>query len=324
VRFYLSSDATLDAGDVLLVTRTGGNLNPGASRTETVSLTIPADTAPGTYHVIAVTDPLGQLVEMDESNNIAVSAAMPITLYRPDLTPIAVTMPAGGATGRPLAITSSVRNLGPASAGPSTVRFYLSSDALLDAGDVLLGARAIGGLGAGATSTAVTSVVIPAGTTPGSYRIIAVVDALEQQTELDETNNTLVSETSVTITLYRPDLVLTTVSVPATGAAGRTLTVTNAVKNLGPAPAGPFAIRLYLSSDDTLDAGDVLLATRLVGGLPVGATSTAMTTVTIPAGTPVPSSYRVIGVVDALGQQTETEEGNNVTVSAPLSLTAGS
>jgi len=49
-----------------------------------------------------------------------------------------------------------------------------------------------------------------------------------------------------------------------------------------------------------------------------------MTTVTIPAGTPVPSSYRVIGVVDALGQQPETEEGNNVTVSAPLSLTAGS
>jgi len=324
VRFYLSSDAALDAGDVLLVTRTGGNLNPGASRTETVSLMIPADTAPGTYHVIAVTDPMAQLIEMDESNNVTVSAAMPITLYRPDLTPIAVTMPAGGAAGRPLAITSSVRNLGPASAGPSTVRFYLSSDALLDAGDVLLGARAIGGMGAGATSTAVTSVVIPAGTTPGSYRIIAVVDALEQQTELDETNNMLVSETSVTITLYRPDLVLTTVGVPATGAAGRTLIVTNAVKNVGPAPAGPFAIRLYLSSDDTLDAGDVLLATRLVGGLPVGATSTAMTTVTIPAGTPVPSSYRVIGVVDALGQQPETEEGNNVTVSAPLSLTAGS
>src|SRR5436189_224285 len=82
----------------------------------------------------------------------------------------------------------------------------------------------------------------------------------------------------------------------------------------GPAPAGAFTIRFYLSSDETLDAGDVLLGSRTLGGLAAGASSPAVTTVTIPAGTPVPSSYRIIGVVDALGQQAETDEDNNVTV----------
>ena len=325
VRFYLSGDDTLDAGDVLLVTRTAGNLNPGTSRTETVSLTIPSDTAPGMYRVIAVTDPTSQLAEMDESNNLIVSAPMPITLYRPDLVMTAVSVPASGATGRPLAITNTVRNAGPAPAGPFAIRFYLSSDDTLDAGDVLLGTRMVGGLGAGAVSTAVSSLTIPANTSaPASYRVIAVADALEQQAELDETNNTLASATAVDVVLFRPDLVLATLSAPATGRAGKPLAVINAVKNVGLASAGPFAIRFYLSSDDTLDAGDVLLATRLVGGLPVGATSTATTIVTIPANTAVPAGYRIIGVVDALGQQAETDESNNVTLTAPLSLTPAS
>ena len=323
LRFYLSSDDVLDAGDVLLVTRTGGNLNPGASRTETATVMIPPDTAPGTYHVIAVLDPLGQMAEMDETNNVMVSAAMPITLYRPDLRLTSVSIPAAGAVGRPLAITNTVTNGGPAPAGPFTIRFYLSTDATLDASDVLLGTRMLGGLGAGASSTAVTTLTIPANTSaPASYQVIAVVDALEQQTELDETNNTLASSGSVQVSLYRPDLTITSLTAPANATAGHTLAITSTVKNTGPAPAGAFTVRFYLSSDETLDAGDVLLGSRMVGGLASGAMSTAVTTVTIPANTSVPSSYRLIGVVDALGQQAETDEGNNVTVSAPLSLTA--
>jgi len=323
VRFYLSSDTTLDADDVLLVTRTGGNLNPGTSRTEAVNLMIPAGTAPGTYHVIAVTDPLGQLAEMDESNNVTVSAAMPITLYRPDLVMTAVTIPVTGAVGRPLAITNSVRNIGPAPAGPFALRFYLSSDGTLDAGDVLLGTRLLGGLAAGATSTAVTTVTIPANTSaPASYRVIAVADALEQQIELDETGNALASETFVNITLFRPDLMLTAIGVPATAAAGKTLTVTTTVRNMGPAPAGAFTLRFYLSSDDVLDAADVLLGSRTITSLAANTNRMDSTTVTIPAGTTVPAGYRVIAVVDALGQQDELNETNNTMASGPISLTA--
>ena len=85
---------------------------------------------------------------MNETNHLAVSPPLPMTAYRPDLT---VTAPARVQAGRPLAITHTVRNVGPAPAGAFAMRFYLSSDDALDAGDVLLGTRMIASPGAGAS-----------------------------------------------------------------------------------------------------------------------------------------------------------------------------
>ena len=322
VRFYLSGDTTLDAGDVLLGSRVVGALAAGAASTAVTTVTIPANTsAPASYHVIAVADALGQVDETDEANNTFVSSAtVAIGLYRPDLTLTALTMPATGATGRPLAISHTVKNAGPAPAGPFTVRFYLSGDGTLN-GAVLLGARAMGGLTAGASSAAVATLTIPANTSaPASYHVVAVADALGQQTETDE-SNTMISSDMVAVSLYRPDLSITTLTTPATGAIGRALAVTNAVRNAGPAPAGPFTIRFYLSSDGTLDAGDVLLGSRAVGGLAAGATSRAVTNLIIPAATPAPATYQIVAVADALSQQVELNELDNAAVSAALTIT---
>jgi hypothetical protein len=49
-----------------------------------------------------------------------------------------------------------------------------------------------------------------------------------------------------------------------------------------------------------------------------------VTTVTVPAGTVVPNPYRVLVVVDALGQQAELDETNNVTASGPLAASSPS
>ena len=103
------------------------------------------------------------------------------------------------------------------------------------------------------TSTAVTTLTIPRDTVPATYQVIALVDALGQQAELDEGNNTAVSS-PVVIGLYRPDLSVTALTSPATGQMGRPLAITNTVLNGGPAPAGPFSVRFYLSGDGTLDA----------------------------------------------------------------------
>jgi subtilase family serine protease len=286
---------------------------------------IPLTTAvPASYRIIAVADALERQAELDEGNNTLVSTGkVAITLYRPELSVTALTMPATGATARPLAITSAIRNGGPAPAGAFTVRFYLSTDTTLDGGDVLLGSRAIAGLAAGATSTAVTTFMVPIATSAGDYHVIAVVDALERQAELDEGNNTFVSPTTVAIALFRSDLVLTALSVPPTGgAAGRPLAITNAVRNLGPAPAGAFTVRFYLSADGVQDASDVLLGSRVIGSLAANASSSTVTSLVIPATTPVPASYRVIAVVDALGQQTEMEEGNNTMMTDPVPIRA--
>jgi hypothetical protein len=55
------------------------------------------------------------------------------------------------------------------------------------------------------------------------------------------------------------------------GPGGRPLAITHTVRNVGPAPARAFAMRFYLSSDDALDAGDVLLGTRMIASPGAGA-----------------------------------------------------
>src|SRR5204862_71059 len=170
----------------------------------------------------------------------------------------------------------------------------------------------------------VTTLTVPPATEPGPYRVVAVADALNQQVEIEEGNNMLASTGTVTISLYRPDFALTAVSAPATGAAGRSLTITTTVRNVGPTPAGGFVVPFYRSAAALLATGDVLLGARAIGGLVAGASRTDMTTVTVPAGSVVPASYRILGVVDALGQQTELEENNNLTASGPLTASTTS
>jgi len=326
VRFYLSSDGTVDASDTLLGVRTVGSFAAGAASNVVSTFTIPLTTTPGDYQVIAVTDALGQQTETEENNNVRVSATVTISLYRPELRLTALSVPDTAAAGRPLAITHTVNNRGAAPAGAFMVRFYLSADAALDNGDVLLGARMMGGLAAGASSPAVTSLTIPANTSvPATYHVIAVVDAMNQQTELDETNNVMVTSSPMSITPYLPDLSVASVTAQAGAAAGRPLTVTHTIRNRGPAPAGVFTVRYYLSADQTLDGGDVLLGSRAFGGMAGGATRVNdVTTVTVPAGTVVPNPYHVLVVVDALGQQAELDETNNVTASGPLAASSPS
>jgi hypothetical protein len=157
---------------------------------------------PATHRVIAVADALGQPPELDEKNNAAASASLPVTAYRPDLTITALTVPATAQPGRPLAITHTVRNAGPAPAGALAIRFYLSGDDTFDAGDVLLGTRRRRRIEpAGGAETRRTGWRCP----PRWPRP------------------------------HLPDLLITAVSVPATVRIGGTLAITHTVRNAGPA-----------------------------------------------------------------------------------------
>jgi hypothetical protein len=157
-------------------------------------MTVPAGTVvPASYRVIAVADALEQQVELDESNNVMVSDPLPFIAYRPEILITALGSPAVVQAGRPMVISHTVRNAGPAAAGPFVIRFFLSADDTPDAGDLLLGTRAVGGLGAGLSSAAVMSVTVPATVATGTYGIVAVADAAGQQAELDETHDVALS-----------------------------------------------------------------------------------------------------------------------------------
>src|SRR5207237_1867927 len=163
----------------------------------------------------------------------------------PDLTVTAVSAPTGAA-GQSLAITNTIANQGTGSAVASTAKIFLSATGTIDGSEVLLGQRSVGSIAAGAVSTAITSLTIPANTSQGTYFLIVVADANDVVAESDETNNTGVSSA---ILILQPDLVVPAVTLSAsTTIGGSTLTVFNSIRNAGGSPTveGASTERLYL------------------------------------------------------------------------------
>jgi subtilase family serine protease len=75
-------------------------------------------------------------------------------------------------------------------AGASTARYYLWVNNVVDASDVVLGSRQVPALGAGAASSGSTVFILPAGTAPGRYYVIAQADGEQEVGEVFENNNT--------------------------------------------------------------------------------------------------------------------------------------
>jgi subtilase family serine protease len=184
--FYLSTNSSFDGGDVQLGSRALPALAAGASNAAATALAIPATTAAGTYFVIARADAETVVAETVETNN---TGARQVAIG-PDLVVATFTVPSTAAAGSAITVSDTTRNQGAGTAGASTTRFYLSSNALLDAADVALGERAVSALGAGAASAGSTSMTVPAGTVPGSYFVIIRADADGAVAETQEGNNT--------------------------------------------------------------------------------------------------------------------------------------
>jgi subtilase family serine protease len=184
--FYLSTNFSLDASDVLIGTRSVPALAAGATHSATTTVTIPAETQFGTYYLLVSADSANVVNESAETNNTSYG----ITRVGPDLTVSGLTAPASALAGATIAIADIVKNVGGGSAGASTVRFYLSTNFTLDAADVALGSRVVPALLPNATSTGTISVAVPTGTPAALYYIIAVADADDTVAETGETNNT--------------------------------------------------------------------------------------------------------------------------------------
>ena len=301
-RFYLSANATLDAGDPEIGTQSIGALAPGASEPHSTSLTIPAGTANGSYYIIAKADGSGSIPETIETNN---TASDTISIGA-DLVVSALTAPATGGAGLPITVNDTTKNQGGGPAEASTTYFYLSTNTTYGAGDVFLGSRDAGILNPGATSAGQTPVTIPPGTAPGNYYILAVADGPGAVAETNNANNTL----AVLIRLS-PDLIISVLSAPASAAAGASITVTDTTKNQGQGTAAASTTSFYLSLNTTWDASDTFLQSRPVPILAFGATNPGSTSVTIPAGT-VPGHYYILARADATGAVAEASETNNV------------
>ena len=109
----------------------------------------------------------------------------------PDLVVASLTVPTKAGAGAAINVSDTTRNQGAGAAGPSTTALHLSTDGTLDAADTLLGSRIVPALAPGESSSGTTAVTIPAGTTPGTYWLIARADAAGAVAESQESNNTI-------------------------------------------------------------------------------------------------------------------------------------
>ncbi|WP_375415731.1 CARDB domain-containing protein [uncultured Hymenobacter sp.] len=307
--FYLSSNQTFDAADLLLSTAQGGSLSANQSSTRYAIPAIPAGTAPGSYYVLFVADPQNAVMEINEANNVrsqsltVLAPSIDLLLQSVYLSP--TTVAPGGST----AASCYLYNQGNAAANPATVGYFLSANQALDASDVLLGTTN-GSVFGGNSSSRYLGLTVPAGTAAGSYYVLFVADHLSQVGETNENNNVAsaplqVVPPGVDLLIQQPYLSTNSVT------PGFSLSADCVIRNAGNTTANNSPVGYYLSANQALDASDVLLSTTSGFALGAEQSSTRYASLVIPAGTAA-GSYYVLFVADHLSQVGETNENNNV------------
>ncbi len=204
----------------------------------------------------------------------------------PDLRIGSVSVDQTGYAGVQYRASATVRNLGGRAASNVTVRFVLSTDTALDTNDVLIG-DAVAPTVLPFDEVLVTSTAsIPAGTAPGNYYVIPVVDPDNLITELIEANN---NGTPLSMTVGQPtaDLVVSGFTGPGTAAPGAMVQVTRSISNTGNAAAGSFKYTYFLSDNPVVSISDTALSpVGTVSGLPAAGIDTQNETIALPAGLP--------------------------------------
>jgi GEVED domain/CARDB/Dockerin type I domain/Bacterial pre-peptidase C-terminal domain len=265
-RIVLSSDLIVgNSDDVSLGTYTSPDLlNAGATYDKVgENIRLPKNTPAGLYRLFLITDVVGAVPEVDETNNSMVSAEFQVSTTSTtgityDLLPTNLTVPATALSGTVLSVSWSVKNNNtfaiPAIQWTDTV--WLSQDSIIDGTDILIGqVNHYGGLNASASYTG--KVDWPIGTDiSGTYNVIVQTDSESDIPEGGgEANNNLVSANTVSISLApSPDLKVGNLSVPSTAISGRTINLGWTIDNIGDANAtGQWTDSLYLSLDQIFD-----------------------------------------------------------------------
>ena len=320
VGYYLSTNQILDASDVLLGNNTG-TLTGNNYSSRYANLTVPTGTAVGNYYILFVADYLNQVAETIETNNIA-TAMLQVVAPSIDLMPSqAYITPNTSAPGNTISASSYMQNIGNLTAPSSTLGYYLSTNQILDPGDVLLLTSPGGVLGAGQYASRYDNLVIPASTATGSYYILFVADPANVVAESNENNNVI----SASLLLVAPgiDLSITQPYLsPNSVAPGSTVYSTCYIQNLGNSTAASSTVGYYLSTDQVLSSNDVLLRTTVGPALAGNQYSYRSDSPVIPAGT-APGNYYVLFVADPANVVSETNENNNVASAALLVIAPG-
>src|SRR5439155_421133 len=124
-RYYLSTTTSKSGARLLTGSRAVPSLAPSASSSGTVTVTVSAGTAGGTYFLLACADGAFVVPEINYPTRRYSSLAQ-VTVSGPDLVETAVSDPPTTVTlGGTFSVSDTLHNIGRASAAASTTRYYL-------------------------------------------------------------------------------------------------------------------------------------------------------------------------------------------------------
>ncbi len=220
--------------------------------------------------------------------------------------------------GEVIEYTFSLSNIGTADASNNfSIKAYFSTDASLSADDIFDGIVPTGNVGAGVTIPNVTGASTVPNLAPGQYYLILKVDADDEIMESNEANNTIVS--LLTIESEEPtdfpDLTISDIILPEAVFTGAAFQYQYTISNEGTvASPSTYIIKVYLSTDESVDNNDILLESILASTIQPGQVFQFTGTELLPNVDL--GDYFIIMVIDANNEVVESNENNNQAASS--------
>jgi subtilase family serine protease len=242
--FVLSRDNVFGNSDDLVLGTASfdSGLTVGQTRPLTAGDTtfaIPSG-ATGVYFLLARVNPGNAILESNGANNTFATSGPQVVVNSTsgaavDLTGLTSYSPGAFLPGADLDVTTTLRSLAGAAGSlinPISVRYVLST-IYGNADDVEIGSEdVVDEVSVGSNVTITPTLTIPSGIALGNYRLLTVVDQLNEFVERNEGNNIAVS-TSADIVVGRPDLQVTITGGGGSVAQGGVVTATITLRNAG-------------------------------------------------------------------------------------------
>lgn len=300
VELYLSPDDQITTADTPVGWFYTSELGPGDCESGGAEVHVYAE---HDGHVLgAIVDPYDGFIELDETNNAGAGGVLQVG-WDADLVITAIDAPPSTLPGQPLPVDVTVCNQGFSPSSYSDVEVHLSEDDQFDpAFDLLAGAAPIPYLDPGACAQARVPAYLHAGP-EGAVWLGAVVDRWDSVIELDDDNNTRLSD-PVGVG-WGPDLVVTTVTGPTSGWPWEDVQATARICNHGQAPSMGTSVRFYFAGASPFGPH---LGLFWGPGLEPGACANVPGTAFAPG---VPGGHVLHAVVDPEGSVPELIESNN-------------
>jgi len=318
-RYYFSTDSSFNAATDMLLgafTYQGGSIGGGNEKIVSSTLNIP-DGISGDYYLFIETD--AEDINNDPSrsnNNNTVRVAgmahlihVKLGLY-PDLQITTFNCPVEIVSGQYFTITKTVTNAGLGSAGSRVDKIFVSTNNIIDNGDLTLASSTKPALGVGNQQTDALSVFVPANYS-GNYYVICSVDHGDVIYEHNGENNNILLATIIATPPPPADLVVNNILVPDSILAGESAFITWETKNQGANPAtGPMREVVYLSPDTTWNITDEVIGIW-DGNIALSPGSATTKSVSYPYNNVTNADYHTIIRTDARNNIAESNEDNN-------------